>query len=139
MKFATIAVIALVAITADAKAAAKKGSCGKIVVTSYVDKDCKKVGKVVPLDMSAKSDVCTAKKQITTCDTKGETVTTYTDAKCTKVDTTKPAVLSVWGKCTTLKVGGKVGGKVVHFTVKGAEALKMAVTGAALALVASQF
>ena len=131
MKFATIAVIALVATTADAtKAAAKPGSCGKVVVTKYALAGCKKAGVATTVDMTKRSDVCTNMQKVT-CDTKGETVTTYTDAKCTKVDTKKKATTIAWGAC--------VAGKVGFVTMKGAEALKMAVTGATLALVASQF
>ena len=135
MKFATIAVIALVAVQAKEvkvvakKVVAKKGSCGVVVTTQFALAGCKKAG-VAGKATALPSDVCTAKKMVT-CDTKGVTTTTYTDAKCTKVSTTKKAVTTAWGAC--------VAGKVGFVTMKGAEALKMAVTGAALALVASQF
>merc|ERR1711865_116204 len=79
------------------------------------------------VDMSATSDVCTKAMSKMTCDTTGLTTTHYTDAKCTKVNAKKAAVTTKWGAC------------VKGVTMKGAEALKMAVTGAALALVASQF
>ena len=60
------------------------------------------------------------------CDTAGMHVNTYTDAKCTKLNK-KTSQSVAWGKCH----GGVI--------LKGAETLKMAITGAALALVASQF
>merc|ERR1712021_86810 len=132
------AVIALVAITADAtevkkevkKVVAKPGSCGKLTITTRGVKDtkCAKKGTDSVSDMTKTSDVCTDKKKVT-CDTTGYTTTHYTDKECKTVDTAKgkKAVTTKWGAC------------VLGVTMKGAEALKMAVTGATLALVASQF
>ena len=73
-------------------------------------------------------DASKGKNVKVSCDTKGMSVTTFTDAKCEKG---AKEVTYVWGTC--LGSGSK------YVFEKGAEALKMAVTGAALALVASQF
>ena len=66
------------------------------------------------------------------CDAKGWHVNLYKDKKCTaaKLDKAKSKTM-LWGKCT------KMGSVYVMF--KGAESIKIAVSAAALALVASQF
>merc|ERR1711935_579422 len=109
------------------KVVAKPGSCGSLTITTRDAKDtkCAKKGTAVAKDMTKTSDVCTDRKKIT-CDTTGITTTTYTDAECKTVDTKNKATTTKWGAC------------VKGTTMKGAEALKMAVTGATLALVASQ-
>ena len=65
------------------------------------------------------------------CDATGSHANVYTDAKCKTLDKAKSKTMA-WGKCLSAGAG-------TYVIVKGAEALKMAVTGAALALVASQF
>ena len=132
MKFATIAVIAIAATTAEA-------TCGKkATMTFYTDAKCKTVDKVKKAkDFDYTKDVtvdkCAVVKKTsakTTCDTAGLTLSSFTDAKCTKGE---KKLVYKWGTCVEVTKG-----KLYKMT-KGAEALKMAVTGAALALVASQF
>ena len=133
MKFATIAVIAIAATTAEA-------TCGKkSTMTFYTDAKCKTVDtKKKAVDFDYTKDVSVDKCSVvggktslkTTCDTAGLTLSSFTDKACKKG--VKKAVYK-WGTCVEVTKG-----KLYKMT-KGAEALKMAVTGAALALVASQF
>ena len=135
MKFATIAVIAIAATTAEA------GTCGKVYYTTFSDKDCKKVDKKFPVLlkdftlplMSKNLDRCIATggagNYYVSCDTTGVVTQTFKDAKCKTANEDKKT--AVWGVCKKSVNGYEL--------AKGAEALKMAVTGAALALVASQF
>jgi len=133
MKFATIAVLAVAATSVEAK------SCGTTTTQGYSDNKCTKpVGKARTADLSKTPalDTCKGAGQTSMkvmCDTAGFHTNLYKDAKCTaaKKDAAKSKTVE-WGKCT--HATGKV-----WVIVKGAEALKVAVTGAALALVASQF
>ena len=137
MKFATIAVIAIAATTAEAK------SCGKLTTASFTDAKCTKPlkgSKALVNDLSTNKlvDVCTktGKTSVkTTCDGKTMSVASFTDAKCATPVKGKAGKVAAktWGTCVEVTKGK------VYVMTKGAEALKMAVTGAALALVASQF
>lgn len=134
MKFATIAVLAVATTSVDAAA-----SCGAITGQAYSDAKCtKKAGAAKKHDMTAQKgmmDKCKAvgkQSMKVYCDTAGMHINVYKDAKCTaaKKDATKSKTWA-WGKCKAIGKNGMI--------LKGAETLKMAVTGAALALVASQF
>lgn len=141
MKFATIALIAVAATTVEASL------CGKVTTTHFTEKTCK------TLDTAKKAEVkdytgkekCTLVKKggstytKTVCDGKGFTTTVWAEKSCGTDKALKGKALKptstkavVWGTACT--------GKDKKFSiVKGAESLKMALTGAALALVASQF
>jgi hypothetical protein len=142
MKFATIALIAVAATTVEAS------KCGKVTTTHFTDKTCKTADakkEATTLDLTGK-DVChEVKKGSKTymqavCDGKGFAINVWgADATCgtkkgLKGDALKPksSTKLAWGTSCT-------GAGKLFTSVKGAESLKMALTGAALALVASQF
>ena len=86
MKFATIAVIAIAATTAEAA-----NSCGSVTVTSFTDEKCSKatVPAKVNTDLSTSKlvDACTkvgttAVWMKITCDTTGKTVELFSDKAC---------------------------------------------------------
>jgi len=141
MKFATIVTLVAVASAADKKAAVKK-SCGSVTVSSFSDATCKKAtlkDKKAVVTTSDMSKIATIDKCIAVgktwvkvhCDTTGMLTTVYTDKACTKKAKTGSKV-AAWGVCTK-------GSAKQWLISKAADSLKMAVTGAALALVASQF
>lgn len=138
MKFATIALIAVAATTVEAS------KCGKVTTTHFTEKTCKTVDtkkKADVKDLTGK-EACTKKDKTwtkTVCDGKGFTTTVWAEKSCGTAKGLKDKALKptstkavVWGTACT-------GKDKAWASVKGAESLKMALTGAALALVASQF